>query len=89
MKWEDVGGLEEVKRSILDTVQVGLFFCSPFLSLSLSPVSLFSIRCNLNDLSISLSLSSCLCFTRNFFHLGSASALVFFFMVLLEQGRYV
>lgn len=25
MKWEDVGGLEDVKKSILDTVQVGLF----------------------------------------------------------------
>lgn len=23
MKWEDVGGLEDVKKSILDTVQVG------------------------------------------------------------------
>lgn len=25
MKWEDVGGLEDVKKSILDTVQVGCF----------------------------------------------------------------
>ena len=25
MKWEDVGGLEDVKKSILDTVQVSLF----------------------------------------------------------------
>lgn len=24
VKWEDVGGLEEVKKSILDTVQVSL-----------------------------------------------------------------
>lgn len=23
MKWEDVGGLEDVKKTILDTVQVG------------------------------------------------------------------
>lgn len=28
MKWEDVGGLEDVKKSILDTVQVCLFFIS-------------------------------------------------------------
>ena len=26
MKWEDVGGLEDVKKSILDTVQVGLLY---------------------------------------------------------------
>jgi len=26
VKWEDVGGLEDVKKSILDTVQVG-FLC--------------------------------------------------------------
>lgn len=25
MKWEDVGGLEDVKKSIMDTVQVGHF----------------------------------------------------------------
>lgn len=28
MKWEDVGGLEDVKKSILDTVQVSPFFIS-------------------------------------------------------------
>lgn len=27
MKWEDVGGLEDVKKSILDTVQVGSLYC--------------------------------------------------------------
>lgn len=32
VKWEDVGGLEDVKKSILDTVQVGL-------SVSLMPFS--------------------------------------------------
>lgn len=31
MKWEDVGGLEDVKKSILDTVQVGSFISAAFL----------------------------------------------------------
>jgi len=26
VKWEDVGGLEDVKKSILDTVQVGFLY---------------------------------------------------------------
>lgn len=30
MKWEDVGGLEDVKKSILDTVQVGFFISTAF-----------------------------------------------------------
>lgn len=29
VKWEDVGGLEEVKKSILDTVQVSLEMLIP------------------------------------------------------------
>jgi len=40
VKWEDVGGLEDVKKSILDTVQVGflcgitiLFITFPYLKL--------------------------------------------------------
>lgn len=36
MKWEDVGGLEDVKKSILDTVQVGSLCTSkPFVCSSL------------------------------------------------------
>lgn len=30
MKWEDVGGLEDVKKSILDTVQVGSLYLLAF-----------------------------------------------------------
>ena len=33
MKWEDVGGLEDVKKSILDTVQVCTFISTASLFL--------------------------------------------------------
>lgn len=39
MKWEDVGGLEEVKKSILDTVQVSPFYLlSPYLYINLAEI---------------------------------------------------
>lgn len=38
MKWEDVGGLEDVKKSILDTVQVGFVCIYTFYLLSISKI---------------------------------------------------
>lgn len=38
MKWEDVGGLEDVKKAILDTVQVLLL--APFCTLDILDITL-------------------------------------------------
>lgn len=35
LKWEDVGGLEDIKKSILDTVQVGFLYNSTLSLVSL------------------------------------------------------
>lgn len=37
MKWEDVGGLEDVKKSILDTVQVSFLYDITISFITLSP----------------------------------------------------
>ncbi|KAA8549192.1 hypothetical protein F0562_000876 [Nyssa sinensis] len=67
VKWEDIVGLEDVKKSILDTVQDDL------------QMILLS-KCNPHD----ICYLSC---TRICFHLGCASTLVFFFMVVQGQGN--
>ncbi|RZC21734.1 Peroxisome biogenesis protein 6 isoform B [Glycine soja] len=41
LKWEDVGGLEDIKKSILDTVQVGFLYNS---TLSLCSLNFLSVK---------------------------------------------